>query len=208
MLRLQIHPAWLPRLINRIIVQHLILGCYFLFDALAFALLRPLQLMGWISLVFPLLILHFFAAGRIYRQCRYRQKFPLVWHTILMILSTLALWVLFFIWKRQAAYAFIGWIHLFLGFITLFNGWLEYRALHHTELIFTHEGIQVPDQWRWLRIPWAKIAAVVMKEDVFTLQLTDERWWQWQIQENQENRLNQLRHLLQEHLSSSNAKLS
>jgi len=70
MLRLRIQPPWLPRLINRIIVQHIIWGCFFCFDTLAFLLFRNLHLHGWILLTLPLTAVQLITAGRIYRQVR------------------------------------------------------------------------------------------------------------------------------------------
>jgi len=199
MLRLRIHPPWLPRLINRILMHHLIWGCYFFFDVLAFLLFKPLHLSGWIALALPLMILHFHTAGRIYKQGRNKQLFPFARYKFTGILSALALIVLFFVWKFYTPYPLIGWIHLFSAIIAMANGWLEWKALHQDELIFTDEIIQIPDQWRWLRIPWEKIASVVVKDDVLTLQLTDDRWWQWEIGHGQDAAIAELMQVLRAH---------
>lgn len=181
-------------------MHHLIWGCYFFFDVLAFLLFKPLHLSGWIILALPLMMLHFYTAGRIYNQWRNKQLFPFARYRFTSILSAFALIVLFFVWKFYTPYALIGWIHLFSAIIAIANGWLEWKALHQDELIFTDETIQIPDQWKSIKIPWEKIASAVVKDDVLTLQLTDERWWQWEIGPGQDAAIAELMQVLRAHL--------
>jgi hypothetical protein len=200
MLRLRIQPPWLPRLINRIIVQHLIWGCFFCFDIGAFVLFPYLHLHGWMLLVLPLIGLEIFAAGRIYRQVREIQQFPYTLQLYTAFTSTLGLIIMFFVWKFRTPYALIGVMHLFAVLIRTTSEWLGWKALRHDELVFTAKGIQFPDQWRLLRVPWKSVAHAGVKDDIFTLQLTDNRWWQWEICPDQDSRVSEIIRLLYEQL--------
>ena len=201
MLRLRIQPPWLPRLINRIIVQHIIWGCFFCFDTLAFLLFRNLHLHGWILLTLPLTAVQLITAGRIYRQVRKNQQFPYLLYGSTAVATILGLIILFLIWKFSTRYGLVGWMHVLAALICMANGWLEWKALQHNELVITAEGIQFPDQWRRLFIPWRKISHAVIKNDVFTLQLVDNRWWQWEISPEQEATVAEVIRFLQEQRS-------
>ncbi|MCL6524100.1 MAG: hypothetical protein K6T34_05500 [Thermoflavifilum sp.] len=197
MLTLRIRPPWLPRLINRIIMQYLLLGCFLCFDVLAFFFFHFLHLQALIIPICGLICIQIIAAARVFRNARRELAFPHKIHLVAEGLSILGLIWLFFVWKSHDSFSFIGWIHLVTALLVLLNAWFEHKALQHQQLIFTEQHIAFPDYWKMIRASWPDIKRVVLNGDIFTLQLNNDRWWQWEICEQQDELIEQLKAWLQ-----------